>query len=225
VPTYGTRKRFGAMRAPVLATIAIHLLFVYAWVATNRQHRDGASARSDYESVPLFVLPAAKPPLEKKFVPTPVTDRTRIIFDDYMVPDPPTAVAAVAPLAPTSPAPPAEVAGDPFAEPKSVHERALAQAGKVDRELRGNKRLVLTLQPDSFTAKLQAGIAAAHRGDMMGKVDPYTAPDGVIYTRMRRGSGTTCYMSGSVNFVPGILHSSEKPQKVNCPPDDAGWRG
>jgi hypothetical protein len=51
----------------------------------------------------------------------------------------------------------------------------------------------------------------------------HTSSDGVRYTRMTRGGSSVCYISGTVNFVPGILHDSSKPTKTNCPPEDSGW--
>ena len=55
------------------------------------------------------------------------------------------------------------------------------------------------------------------------RVDRYESGDGVIIERITRGGGSKCYMSGTVNFVPGILHDSSKPQVVSCPPAGGGW--
>lgn len=217
------RNRFGEKRAPLLITLAIHLLLVFAWYKVERHPARPAGPADEAISVRLYApkLPRVEDKVSKMWAPPDrVANVPRIedpvgaaTVDDKLVP--PVDKAAML----------NDAVDDPFAPPQSVHERAVALAGKVDRELRGNKKLVLSLQPDSFQGRLAAGIAAAHKGDMMAKVDHYTSPDGVIYTRMKRGSETRCYMNGSVNFVPGILHDSAKPQRVNCPPEGSGWRG
>lgn len=56
-------------------------------------------------------------------------------------------------------------------------------------------------------------------------MDRYVSPDGMAITRLTREGGARCYMSGTVNFVPGILHDSASPQEVNCPPASSGWAG
>jgi hypothetical protein len=219
------RHRFGERRVSVLATLAIHLLLVFTWCKVERQPARPAGPADEAVSVRLYApkLPKVEDKVSKMWA-TPIR-----VVKVPRIEDPvgaaPVDDKLVAPVDKAAPAIAAAAVDDPFAPPQSVHERAVAQAGKVDRELRGNKKLVLSLQPDSFQAKLAAGIAAAHKGDMMAKVDHYTSPDGVIYTRMKRGSETRCYMNGSINFVPGILHDSAKPQRVNCPPDGSGWRG
>lgn len=211
------------MRAPLLLTVAMHAVFVLVWVRAGSSPRVNNPDGLVFEPISLYILPGRKPvPIERRSEPVTIrgmepVDETGMLPD--LDPAPPVQAEAVMVPAPLAAAP------DPFAPSHTIHERAVAQAGKVDRELRGDQPLHLSLRPDSFTAKLAAGFAAAHKGDMMGKVDRYTAPDGVVYTRMRRGSEVRCYMSGTVNFVPGILHDSAKPQVVSCPPADAGWRG
>jgi hypothetical protein len=53
-------------------------------------------------------------------------------------------------------------------------------------------------------------------------MDRYVSPDEVAITRLSRGAGAKCYLSGTVNFVPGILHDSARPQQISCPPSGSG---
>jgi hypothetical protein len=81
------------------------------------------------------------------------------------------------------------------------------------------------MRPDSAQARLEKGIAAAYVGGSRGfTLDYYVSPDGVVITRKTTSGGVVCYMSGTINFTPGILHDSEKPQAVKCPADSEQWR-
>ncbi len=54
-------------------------------------------------------------------------------------------------------------------------------------------------------------------------VDRYESGEGVIIERLPRGGKSSCYMSGTVNFVPGILSDSSTPKTLTCPPAGEGW--
>ena len=103
-------------------------------------------------------------------------------------------------------------------------ERARRDVGKIDRELRGGATPVPLVGPDTPQARFEKALAGAwiDRSNTM-VVDHYKSADGVIIERITRGGGSKCYMSGVVNFVPGILHDSSKPQGVSCPPPGSGW--
>lgn len=112
----------------------------------------------------------------------------------------------------------------PTASAADIMERARPDIGKIDRELRGTALLVPAERPDSRQIRLERGIAGAFIDRSTGFVlERYVSPDGVAITRKTGAGGVVCYMSGTVNFVPGILHNSATPQKVHCPPQNSGW--
>jgi DMSO/TMAO reductase YedYZ molybdopterin-dependent catalytic subunit len=54
-------------------------------------------------------------------------------------------------------------------------------------------------------------------------IDHYRSADGVIIERITYGGKSYCVTSGTVNYIPGILHDSSKAREVTCPPANAGW--
>lgn len=54
-------------------------------------------------------------------------------------------------------------------------------------------------------------------------VDQYRSGDGVVIERITYRGKSYCVTSGTVNYIPGILHDSSKAREVTCPPADAGW--
>lgn len=95
--------------------------------------------------------------------------------------------------------------------------------GKIDLELRGGKPVAVGLSPDSPRARFESLMASAFidRSNTM-TLDRYQSGDGVVIERVTRGGKSTCYMSGTVNFRPGILSDGSRPKTVSCPRGD-GW--
>jgi hypothetical protein len=116
-----------------------------------------------------------------------------------------------------APAPPAISAGE-------LLERARRDVGKIDRELRGGTPPVAAVRPDTAQARFERAMAGAWKDRSQTMVvDRYMSADGVVVERVSRGGDARCHMSGTVNFVPGILHDGSRPQTVSCPPAGSGW--
>ena len=105
----------------------------------------------------------------------------------------------------------------------AIRAQARRDIGAIDKALRGNAPLVPPQRPASMQSTLEEGFAAANVGASTAVVDFYTAPDGVLITRILRNGHYVCRMSGTVNFVPGIVKNAEKSKGINCPPADSGW--
>lgn len=104
-------------------------------------------------------------------------------------------------------------------------DRVKSDIDKVARELARATPSGPLMRSDSAQTRLENGIASAFVGGTRGfTLDYYVSPDGVVITRKTTSSGVVCYMSGTINFRPGILHDSEKPQTVKCPPSGENWR-
>ena len=127
------------------------------------------------------------------------------------------AAVTLVPITEVAPTPPAISAGE-------LLERARRDVGKVDRELRGDTPPVPLVRPDTAQARFERAMAGAWKDRSQTMVvDRYMSADGVVIERVSRGGDAKCYMSGTVNFVPGILHDSSRAQTVSCPPAGSGW--
>jgi hypothetical protein len=136
----------------------------------------------------------------------------------------PASVTAVVPVAlavAVAVAAPADTPAPPSAD--AIRQQAMADIGKIDRELRAGKPV--TLQPDasSYQQKLASAFAQAYVGTGDDTELRYTAADGVTYTKHTMQGQTRCYASGTLNYVPGILHDSARAKAVPCPPAGSGW--
>jgi hypothetical protein len=198
---------------PLALTIAVHLLLL-ACLYLARRHPAHAPAGSQREMLVLL-----QPPIRAAMPEPAVQARAPRVARAREAPRLPAAIAvepAPAPE-PAAAAPSAPAAGDLF-------ERARRASGKIDRELRAGARPGAEFSADSPRTRFERAMAAAwiDRSNTL-KMDRYVSPDGVAITRLSNGSGAKCYMSGTVNFVPGILHDSARPQEVDCPPSGSGW--
>ena len=93
----------------------------------------------------------------------------------------------------------------------------------IDKEILGKAKGVPDDRPETFEERLARGIASAYVGnDTAETTDHYTAPDGVVYTRITRGPHTRCYMNRAGDYTP-VTASSEKWRPVKCPSANSGW--
>lgn len=200
-----------------------HLLALYVMTigsVRDRQARAADSGEAVFISLPNWVkvpppsMPErARPARTKVAAPAAAAQEP---VTPVLVPVP--ALQQVEPAVVTADAPSADMP-----DAAAIRAQARHDLGAIDKDLRGNVPLLPKQRPASFQSRLEQGFAAAHVGSSVAVLDYYTAPDGVIYTRILRNGRYSCRISGTVNFVPGILHNSEKSQGVNCPPADSGW--
>ncbi len=146
-------------------------------------------------------LPSPKAPLERE----PIPIEGPVPFPDVT----PAPVTAHPPL-PTA----AENAVTPGAA--EIMAQAKRDIGKIDRSLRG-KLPPIPDDEDLLRAKLGTALGNAAHGGAGIFLANYTSPDGVVITRQTVGNSSVCRMSGTVNYVPGILHDASRSQFVNCP--------
>jgi hypothetical protein len=197
--------------ATLSLALTLHLIPLLIWTGSRSAHR----ATVDEQSVAFILVPIAPKRTNVTPAPSPPRPSMRrpVLRERHSSPvqtlEPARAVApASAPVTP---------AGDTV-------ERALHEAGRIDRALRGSTPPVPAVRPDSPYARFEAALASAFIDRSLTLTrDRYSAPDGVVIERLTQGGKAVCYMSGAVNFVPGILKDSSRPNKVNCPPADSGW--
>lgn len=201
---------------PLLLTILVHLVLAWLYLTQRAAEPGGPSAPQRF-FVALVARPVPRAP-QRPLRPPPMRTPLPRATPVHAVRQP--AAPAALPVAPIEAAPlPAQPAsaGD-------ILERAKRDVGKIDRALRGGVSAVPAVRPDTPQARFEAMMESAFidRSKTM-RVDHYESADGVIIERITRGGSSKCYMSGTVNFVPGILHDSSKPQSVSCPPAGSGW--
>jgi hypothetical protein len=197
---------------PLALTIAVHLLLLACLYLARRDVPPAPAGRQ--REMLVLLQPRIRPALPEPAVQPHAPRAARARPSPRL---PAAIVEAPAPPPEAAPAPPATpaVAGDLF-------ERARRASGKIDRELRAGAPT--RLSADSPGTRFERAMAAAwiDRSHTL-VMDRYVSPDGVAITRLSNGSGAKCYMSGTVNFVPGILHDSARPREVSCPPAGSGW--
>jgi hypothetical protein len=199
---------------PLALTIAVHLLLLTCFYCARRAPLPPASP-TPVTMLLALIRPSPPPPVRQPDKPQETSIATRPHAPARAAPAqvvPATTAREDAPAEAPSQAP---VAGD-------LVERAKRDAGKIDRELRAGK--LVALSADSPRARFERMMASAYidRSNTL-TVDRYESGDGVIIERLTQRGKATCYMSGTVNFVPGILKDSSKPRTVNCPPERDGW--
>ena len=215
-----TPSRFAAPAAPPRAmalalTLLVHLMLALAWFAGRAQ---APHARDEVQRIAfLMPLPVKTAPAHPAPLPAQAPARAR-----------PAALGAA-----PGPAEPAETAAAAAPSPAAaVDETAPAAPSLRERALRDVAAIARELRPagpagagdEAPRLRLARLIGGAHGGRLWGAdFDRRLSPDGVAITRVTRNGKAACYMSGTVNFVPGILHDSARPQAVKCPPDDGGW--
>jgi hypothetical protein len=131
----------------------------------------------------------------------------------------PSAPAAPAPV--PAPAPAADLLEVAAGATLTVKESALREAGRIDRVLHAKGDRAPRLPPETPFSRFQAALAGAFIETSPVLMARHTSPDGVVITRVTQGSKVRCFMSGTVNYAPGLLRDSARPQSVNCP--TSGW--
>jgi hypothetical protein len=202
---------------PLALTITVHLLLLACFHLARHRAPQGAAAGPPRYMLTL-VRPALPPPVKQEIKKPVVRTATR-----------PQPLPPVSRATPPRAAPEAVQADAPVPDTLAVApylgdlaERARRGAGKIDRELRAGKPAPLSA--DSRQARFERIMASAYidKSNTL-TVDRYESGDGVIIERLTRGGKSSCHMSGTVNFVPGILRDSSKPKTVTCPPSGEGW--
>jgi hypothetical protein len=195
----------GRSALPLALTLLVHLVLLLAW----RQGRvPGRSDDAAPAAIAVLLLQAPRPAQQDRPVPAPHRPPAPVARSRQLpstpaapppaeaAPAPPPPTATVDALAPTAPAPGASAA--------DILARALHDAGSVDRALRGSKPGVLRGK-DAPMARMRREMASAYIDrSHVEKMDIYTAPDGEVIYRFRRGDKVRCRMTGSTGLgIPG----------------------
>ena len=221
-PTNATRfaTRLATPAAPpramaLVLTLLVHVLLVLAWFAVRAQAphaRDGGQRITFLMQVPSKATPA---PAAAVLAQEHARPRAPAPAALPMHAESAQTAAVAAPL-------PAATTEEVAAAAPSLRERALRDVAAIARELRPASPAASGEEAPRL--RLARLIAGARSGRLWGAdIERRVSPDGVAITRVTRNGHAACYMSGTVNFVPGILHDSARPQAVKCPPEDGGW--
>lgn len=187
---------------PLLATLGVHLLLAWSW---RISHPPAPVLREERVLELIPVAPAApeqrlRPEPPSPRITKPATLRARAGIpqaaasrEPEPVTPPPEAPPTVAdPFAVAAPTAPSETA------PQSMLGRARRDALSIDRELRKGKSGVPEVA-DTPVGRFKATLEAAYNDRGMGVAsETYTAPDGQVIYRFRRGGRYMCRSSGSV---------------------------
>jgi hypothetical protein len=123
---------------------------------------------------------------------------------------------------PVSPDPSEPSAEKTLPTAADIMAQARRDLGKIDKEILGRMPAIPAQRPDSLQARLARGIENAFVGDTAEVTDHYTSADGVVYSRVTRGTRSTCFMNGA-STLASATRSGGKWMQVNCPPADSGW--
>lgn len=195
--------RHAAPGWPLLATLGVHLLLAWSWrIAHPPAPEPGGERVIELVPVPPAALPT--PPARRQppvlHAAPPAAPRARAgkaPADIVAEPEPMTAPAQ---------APPA--AADPFSVPvpqaaapstlDAMLGRARRDAVLIDRELRKGKS-GLPEVADTPSGRFTQALAGAYKERGLGvSSETYTAPDGQVIYRFRRGGKIKCRSGGSV---------------------------
>lgn len=219
-------------------TLAAHLTLGGFWLASRAQAPRGDAA--SHRVGVLMLVPAQASVRARAPARVPARARAAVALANPIAPARPMPVtpalvmtAPRAPMAPdahASPDAPVPTATAPLSAPPApaafavdpLRQRALRGVAQIARELGPAAAREGASEPASL--RLARLMENAHIDRSLGVgLERRVSPDGVVITRVRRNGGVSCYMSGTVNFVPGILHDSARPQTVNCPSEKDGW--
>jgi len=182
---------------PLLAVLGVHLLLAWSWRIAHPPAPDPHGERV----VDLIAVPPP-PPAMPRLRPPPPRPAAAPSLERPVAPAP---RAAEPDTAATPADAPARVA-DPFAIEapgapaplETMVGKARRDAGSIDRELRKGKSGVPE-SADTPWARLQGAMEGAHRDrGLTVTSETYTAPDGQVIYRFRRGGKVFCRGSGSV---------------------------
>lgn len=219
---WGGELRTGAYRHRLPVGAAIVVLHLAALVALNLSPPPRAPEDFGHVRVTSVFFPL-RPSRQLAAEPAPLPSRWAPRYDPVPPvedPAPNISVPPVTSVPPATAAPPADNAAP--ASAAEIMAQARRDIGKIERSLRGNLPPIPD-DEDLLRAKLGNAISRAAHGGAGTYLANYTSPDGVVITRITIGNASACVMSGTVNYVPGVLHDANKPQLVNCP-KDAKWK-
>ena len=221
---------------PLLATLGVHLLLAWSWRIAHPPAQDLRVDRV-FELIPVPPTAPAEPQARASPLPhTPTTPRSRntpalpraIQEPEPVTPPAATPAQAADPFAITEPAPPAESALD------AMVGRARGDARAIDREFRKGKSGVPEVA-DTPWGRFRMALEAAHKDRGLGVTsESYTAPDGQVIYRFRRGGKYKCRSGGSVGpKIGGAVGGGEvlfdvqggagRAGEVRCP-SSAEWK-
>lgn len=135
---------------------------------------------------------------------------------------PPASLVAVPVPMPVSPDPSEALSEKALPAAADIMAQARRDLRKIDKEILGRMPAIPAQRPDSLQVRLARGIENAFVGDTAEVTDHYTSADGVVYSRVTRGSRSTCFMNGA-STLAAAMRSGGKWMQVNCPPPDSGW--
>ena len=197
---------------PLVATLGLHLLLAWSWRIAHPPAQDALGERV------FNLIPVAPPALElpsarRETAPVrPKATRTRgpalpalpdaVRETEPLVPPAAAPAPATDPFAITAPAAPAAPAASGEAPLDAMVGRARRDAGVIDRELRKGKSGVPAVA-DTPWGRFTRTLEAAHIDRSRTVVsESYTAPDGEVIYRFRKGGKVLCRITGGVK--PGI---------------------
>ncbi|WP_296948142.1 hypothetical protein [uncultured Massilia sp.] len=222
--------------AGIALALLVHAALLFGWQAAQRpprQDADGAARALQWivlpppapaprtrDAAPARVPAASAPTRRPAAQPAvPATPAAGTVAAPAASPD-----GAVAPALPPAPAMPAQ--GVPAAppSPSGTLQRALRDAGAVDRALRKENHPYIVAPLDSPQLRMRRGMQAA--ADLApGKW--YEAPkveelvnntgDGARRTRIVTGNGTYCVTERATNTSIDMIEKHGKLRLTNCP--------
>lgn len=181
----------------LLATVGLHLLLAASWRSTHAPAPDTREERV-FALIPLPVPAPARPTppaqaARARPAPAAPAPAPRTVPEPEAITMPAHAAQSAADPVPSPPEP--EVAAAPQ---ETMAARARREAIAVDRELRKGKPGVPE-EADTRWSRFVGGLEDAHKdGGRSVRTETYTAPDGQIIYRFRRGGRYYCRTSGFV---------------------------
>ncbi|NHZ81274.1 hypothetical protein F2P44_18620 [Massilia sp. CCM 8695] len=209
--------------------VGLHAALLLAW----RHTREKAPPREDENGPRIQWIDAiAAPPVQQapptRATPAPATNPVRVARQRPTTPAPAIPVAAAPPAAEAEAPSMTVVPPAPFAEPApaatasgadAIRKRALADLGKIDKDLRKQSLNKFSVPDDSPQKRLIAGIQSARRGPTLfeqADVEEITtgnADGGGRKYKIRTALGTYCVTYPSVNDI----HGSREKKYTLCP--------
>ena len=189
------RSRTGALVAVVLVHVLLGAVFAF------KPASPGAHGASGQRAVIEIISIAHPPPAPATELPAPTA--ARLAPPPLVVPAltnlSPDAIASV-PQAP--PAPPDAPEPQTAVAESGVTQRALRDLPSIVRQLGNPDAPRLQLRTDSFSTKLERGIAAAARLTII-RQETIELGDGRIMTKVTTNRGSYCYASRSAGLSGG----------------------
>ena len=231
--------------APLALTALIHVLLVLGWQATRRL--PAFEANRDARRIQWIQL-APPAPAERRpsapsrppaHPPAPARAPAHAYAPTRVTPAPAASAVPAAPIAGASPSSAPASSGQaaapspaPAADGGPLVQRALHEAGAVDRALRKENNPYIVAPPDSPQLRLSKGIAAANAAVpnawyQAPKVDELVnnTGDGARRTRVNTGGGTYCVTDRSPATSIDMIEKHGKQRFTNCPAHESPASG